>query len=104
MQGWSPASLAISDVVFEWSIDMREKNRAGVTPEMVTAKVAVAADAIRSRRATAGEVETFYNNKGRQDFVKMRGWVVGQWLKQRNLTLKVKRQPFELSEEETPRR
>ena len=90
--------------MFEWFIDMREKNRAGVTPEMVTAKVAVAADAIRSRRATAGEVETFYNNKGRQDFVKTREWVVGRWMKRRNLSLKVKSQPFELSGEETTQR
>ena len=47
--------------MLEWFIDAREKNLARVAPEIVTAKVAVAADAIRSRQATAGEVEDSYN-------------------------------------------
>ena len=34
----------------------------------------------------------------------MRRWVVGQWLKQRNLSLKITGHPFQLSEEETTRR
>ena len=71
---------------------------------MIAAKVAVCADAIRSRPETAGEVETFYNNEGCQAFDKMRKWIVGQKLKQRNLSLKAKSQPFKLSEEETTRR
>ena len=104
MQGRPPARPAIGEVAYEWFIDMREKKRARVTPEMVTAKVAVAADAIRSRPETAGEVETLYNDEGCQDFVEMRRWVVGQWLKQRNLSLKIKSQPFKLSEGETTRR
>ena len=69
LQGRPPASPTIGEVALEWFIGMRENNLARVTPEMVIAEVAVAADAIRSRQATAGEVETSYS-KGRQDFVK----------------------------------
>ena len=78
LQGRPPARPTIGEQVYEWFIDMREKNRARVTPYMATATAAVAADAIRSRPETAGEVETFYNNEACQDFVKMRRWVVRQ--------------------------
>ena len=68
---------------------------------MIAAKVAVCADAIRSRPETAGEVETFYSGDGRQGFVEMGRWVVGRRIKQRNLSLTVKSQPLKLSEAET---
>ena len=62
LQGRLPARPTIGEVAYECFIDMRGKNRARVAPEMVTAKVAVAANATRLRPDAAGEAETFYND------------------------------------------
>ena len=51
LQGRPPARPKIGEVAYEWFIDMREKNRARVTPDMVAAKVAAGSGRDRRRRA-----------------------------------------------------